>query len=123
MGAKLCAAVKLGGFAVEVEWEVGAYRKGSTGIGPYEYWGARGYDHGVPCIEDVEFANIRVYSDLLAAYMPVRRSSDLWDSLSDVALNTDLFEQVEQAISEADDSDDRLESLLQDWKDRRAGLI
>ena len=42
---------------LEVEFE---YSIGSDGIGPYEYWGMKGYDEGTNYIEDVVITGIEV---------------------------------------------------------------
>lgn len=42
---------------LEVEFD---YSVGNDGIGPYEYWGCKGYDEGTDYIEDVTITGIEI---------------------------------------------------------------
>lgn len=42
---------------LEIEFD---YSVGNDGIGPYEYWGCKGYDKGTDYIEDVTITGIEI---------------------------------------------------------------
>ena len=42
----------------EVEAEITSW--GNDGIGPYEFWGARGYDHGRDYVDEFEITDLTV---------------------------------------------------------------
>lgn len=53
------------GIAVQVEFEAEVGSIGNSGIGSYEFWGAKGFDAGYDYVEDFTVEGVVVYSDRL----------------------------------------------------------
>lgn len=86
------------------------YTIGNDGIGPYEYWGCRGYDHGTDYLEDVEISSIRLVRET-----PVfnadghRRYKRSLRAIDKEKLNAVSLEDIENEIRDNFDWQDDIE--------------
>ena len=80
---------------------------GSTGIGHYEFWGAKGYDKGVSYVEEFDVEDLVVWSDRRKDYVkPSKRLAEkLLDNIyDDETLKEELMKEVSSYAEPDEDS-------------------
>ena len=55
--------MELKGCILTVQFEVTDYSIANSGIGAYEFWGAKGYDRGVDFVEEFVIGDVYVWSE------------------------------------------------------------
>lgn len=96
--------VKVRGRELSVEFELDDVAIENSGIGHYEYWGARCFDAGSDSIEEANIVNLTVFSERLNAY--VKPSDKLKTLIEDKIYKSGFMDELNETLEFDEDYDD-----------------
>ena len=83
---------------IDYTLDVRITRIGNNGIGPYEYWGAKCYDHGVDYAEDWDIKRVM---DADGQPVPDEEAAPIIDQMyDDVSLVEDIQSKLDEYVHE-----------------------